>query len=213
MARTEHTAEDTALSRKLGPLPVWAWAAIGVGIALFFNKKKSSSSSSASNSGSPFGYSLASQDQAAALGAQYGSRYPIGYSDYSSGADLAGVLQQLSSQVSALGGGNSGTNQTPAVSPGNTQTGAANQTAPKPSPGFGAESIGGMTYDILGINSAAGPQGFSGYNVSGGAPVYYLAPGSTTPQQGTSAAVLGATVLTPSIYGGQISSTPTHQLT
>ena len=136
MARTDNRGgSDTeqALTRKLGPLPVWAWAAVGVAIALFWTKKKGSSSSSSSGaqSGSPFGYSLASMGQASSLaGTPYGSAYPIGYSDYSSGADLAGVLQQLSTQVSALGAGNSGTNKTPASSPGSTQTSAANQTAP-----------------------------------------------------------------------------------
>jgi hypothetical protein len=134
--REPHGGTETALSRKLGPLPVWGWAAIGIALALFFGnkKKKGAGSTDPSQTGSPFGYSLASQQQAAGLAQQYGAAYPIGYSDYSSGQDLAGVLSQLSTQISALGAGNSGTNKSPAPTPGSTQTGAANQTNPAPTP-------------------------------------------------------------------------------
>ena len=129
---------DEFLTRKLGPLPVWVWAGLGVALALYASRKKKSSSSSSGTNAmsvlqSPFGYSAAAQQQAAALGgSSLGAYYPIGYSDYSSVSDLAGVLSNLSSQITSLGAGNSGTNQSPAPSPGNTQTGAANQTAPAP---------------------------------------------------------------------------------
>ena len=124
------------LERKLGPLPVWGWAGVGVGLALLYTRKKKSSSSAGGTNAmsvlqSPYGYSQAAQAQAAALGgSSLGAYYPIGYSDYSSVADLAGVLSNLSGQITSLGGGNSGTSKSPAPSPGNTQTGAANQTAP-----------------------------------------------------------------------------------
>ena len=82
-------------------------------------------------------------------------------------------------------------------------------TAPKQY-GYGQETIGGQQFTELGINSANGPQGFSGYNVSGGAPVYFLAPGHTTPTQGTGQAIQGAQVLVPSIYDSNVSATPNH---
>ena len=112
---------------------------------------------------------------------------------------VGGQIAALGQAVSAL---QSGTTQaTPAPAP----------SAPAPSgQGFGQTTVGGQTFDILGINSASGPQGYSGYNVSGGAPVFYLAPGSTTPTEGSGQAVVGAEVLVPSIYSPFISETPTH---
>lgn len=111
--------EKLDLSRKLGPLPVWAWAGLGVAIALFWSKKKGSSSSSSSQMGSSTGYSTLAQEQAAALaGAGYGGLFPTGYSDYSSGQDLASVLSSLSTQITALGGGKTGTSTSPTPTPG-----------------------------------------------------------------------------------------------
>lgn len=74
--------------------------------------------------------------------------------------------------------------------------------------GYGQENIGGMNYSLLGIETNTGGKGFYGYNVSGGAPVYFLAPGSTSPTQGPKQIVAGAKVLVPSIYDANISATP-----
>jgi cytoskeletal protein RodZ len=130
------TSDDTAaiLTRKIGPLPVWVWAAAGVvGVLLWQRHQAATSggtSTASTSTDATTGYSAAAQQEAAALAASDGSAYPIGYSDYSSTSDLAGVLSNLSSQVATLVAGNSGTTTTKATSPGSTQTGASNQTAP-----------------------------------------------------------------------------------
>lgn len=105
------------LTRKLGPLPMWVWIAGAVAVAYWYKSRQSSSSSS----------STTAQDAVTqALAAQGVSADQFGYS----AADLGSMLQQLQSQVSMLGAGNSGTTGSGAASPGSTQTGAANQTAP-----------------------------------------------------------------------------------
>ena len=206
MAATKPATAD-ALTRKLGPLPIWAWAGIGVALALFWTKKSagSSSNSSSGQSGSPFGYSLASQQQAAGQAAgAYGSRYPIGYSDYSSGADLAGVLSQLSSQVSMLAAGNSGTNQSPAPAPGSTQTGASNQTNPAPPvinvPGLGPSYVLGPTGNPNDYQVYGGVAPWYGYAIPNG-----VGQGQTAYQKtlGTGWEYIPTSSVSPSqIYGG-----------
>ncbi len=113
---------------------------------------------------------------------------------------------------STSGAGPTGTSTgTPSSSIPNNPPASTQQTAPSSSQyGFGNVSVGGTQYTLLGVESGSGPQGYSGYNVSGGAPVYFLAPGQQTPTQGTSQAVQGAQVLVPSIYDPNISATANH---
>ena len=193
MARTDTPSAEDHLTRKLGPLPVWAWAAIGVGLALWYSKKSGSKtgSTAASVLSSPFGYSTAAQQQAAALGAgSLSAYYPTGYGNYSSTSDLADVLSQLSTQITALGGGNSGTNQSTAPSPGNTQTGAANQTSPAFTP-YGVGTIvsgapGSKITDVINFDQG-GKQGAVSVSSTGG---LYTSPGFYV--TGSAAGVAGA---------------------
>lgn len=106
--------------------------------------------------------------------------------------NIAASQQQLESFI--------GSNTVPVSTP----------TTPTAGDGFGQTTIGGVVYDVLGIETSPGAQGYSGYNVGGGAPVFYDAPGSTTPTQGTDQAVQSAQVLVPAIYGSQISATANH---
>ena len=76
--------------------------------------------------------------------------------------------------------------------------------------GYGTTALGGSEYDILG-NIGSG-QSYSGYEVGGGAPVYFETPGGGNPSTNLSAAQVaglpaGTEVLTPVSYGGQIGST------
>lgn len=102
------------------------------------------------------------------------------------------------------------TGQTTGASSGVPSAGTPATDTAAPTYGYGSESVGGQNYTLLGIETAKGPQGYSGYNVSGGAPVFYLAPGQTTPTQGSGQAVPGAQVLVPSIYDPNISTTANH---
>jgi hypothetical protein len=121
-------------------------------------------------------------------------------------ATLTSAIASVQAEVAGLNPPSAATS--PAASTAATPTAASTAKA---STGYGQTTIGGKVYDILGIMSGNSPQDYSGYNVSGGAPVYFQA-GSQAPQQGVSEAVVGAQVLTPAIYGANISTTPTHQL-
>jgi hypothetical protein len=129
------------------------------------------------------------------------------------------VLQQNPGQspqpqgtaTGTLGGaGTSSTTTTPPASTGGTPSsggGVPGASTPAQS-GYGQENIGGTEYTLLGYKTGAGSAPYPGYNVGGGAPVFYLAPGSTTPTQGFGQAVPSAQVLTPSVYDSWVSSTP-----
>lgn len=119
---------------------------------------------------------------------------------------LASFENALQGQIASLAASLPATSGTTAVAPAPNPTPSTPtpSTAPAPtSAGFSTTSIGGMTYDLLGINTQGG--GYNGYEVGGGAPVYFLAPGSTTPVQGKSQDVAGAQVLVPSIYSTEVS--------
>lgn len=102
------------------------------------------------------------------------------------------------------------TGSTPPASTGGTPSGGGGvPSASTPSQvGYGQENIGGTEYTLLGYKTGTGSAPYPGYNVGGGAPVFYLAPGSTTPTQGYGQAVPSAQVLVPSIYDPWVSAQP-----
>jgi hypothetical protein len=95
------------LTRKLGPLPMWAWIGIGVAGAYWYisRQQANAAAAAASSSTSPLTSTAALQAANGTFGAGY------------AGSDLS---SQLAGLVSMLGGGNAGTSATPAASPGNT---------------------------------------------------------------------------------------------
>lgn len=110
--------------------------------------------------------------------------------------NISAAQQQLESYI--------GSNTVPVSTPTTPSTPAT------PNEGYGQTTIGGTLYDILGIETDPGAQGYLGYNVGGGAPVFYDAPGSASPTQGNDQAVQGAQVLVPAIYGSNITATANH---
>lgn len=114
------------LTRKLGPLPVWAWAAIGVGLALLYSKRSGGSSSTGTSTGTPQAGSLTTAQQSALLQNASLGAYGSGFGYEEGIGELGDMVSQLQSQVSQLQAGNSGTTSTPATSPGSTGNAAFN---------------------------------------------------------------------------------------
>lgn len=168
----------------------WLTAGIGlaaaVGVYLYSRSRSASAASSAGGASTNATTGSGSTPDVYALspGEQVGWQGSGAYGQ----SDLSQTLQEIEQELSG---------KTTA------QNTVANQS------GYGQEIINGVTYDILGIESQSGAQGYSGYNVGGGAPVFYYEQGHN-PAQGGQEAVPGAYVLTPAIYGNQISSNPTH---
>lgn len=82
--------------------------------------------------------------------------------------------------------------------------------APAAQPGFGTIDTSQGEMVILGKEGQTGPQGYSGYDVGGGAPVFYG--NATDLSQGSALALPGNYVYTPIQYSPLVSSTATHQL-
>lgn len=175
------------LTQKFGPLPLWGWIAAGVVLLYLYQRSKGGGSSAST--------------QAATGSSSMTGEPTVTYSS-PSGLQYSGPPGELNN-ILGSGGATSPGQGTTGTSPG---SGAG---TPGTNQGFGQIKVGGTEYDILGIESGVGPQAYSGYNVSGGAPVYYYQQGKT-PQQGAGEAVQGAYVLVPSIYGKQISSSANH---
>ena len=184
------------LTRKVGPLPVWAWIAIG-GAVLYVYRRSQASSSSSSNSSQALAAQLAA--------AQAGQTVPT-ESLTTSGGTYSGPAGQAPPSI---------TNPGPSTPGGGGGTGTPTPGGGSSGPGYGTTSVGGMSYVNLGTITGAGGA-YSGYNVGGGAPVYYLTPGSSTPQvdltpQAVAALPGGTQVLTPAGYGGAVGSAPTTE--
>ena len=80
-------------------------------------------------------------------------------------------------------------------------------------PGYGTSTIGGTQYIDLGSINANSTDNYTGYNVGGGAPVFYLPPGASSPVtnltgQAVDQLPAGTQVLTPSSSASQVSSGP-----
>lgn len=119
---------------------------------------------------------------------------------------LEGQIESLSGAVSTLQGLSPGSSST-ATSSG---AAAAGSSAASSGPGFGDVSVGGQSYVELGEE---GVGSYYGYNVGGGAPVYYEDPGSTNLQtdltpEAVAGLPAGTEVLTPSFWGSQVSANP-----
>lgn len=126
---------------------------------------------------------------------------------------LEGQIESLSGAVSVLQG-STGLSSGSGASSGSGSSSSAPPpaAAPPSSPGFGfgSQSIGGQDYIELGQE---GVGSYYGYNVAGGAPVYYETPGSNQLEtdltsQAVSGLPAGTEVLTPSFWGPQVSANP-----
>lgn len=122
---------DEALSKKLGPLPVWVWISGVIGGYLVYRQRKAASGSSTTGTTDQGLNTLQNLAQAQSI------LNGLGTYDTTSPA-VNGLQTQLSSleqQVSMLGAGNSGTTQSGAVAPGSTST--SGQSTPPPPSGLG----------------------------------------------------------------------------
>jgi hypothetical protein len=170
-------------------------AALGAGgivvaIALYVRSKNASSSSSGASSTTPATADTTSSDLYNALEGQ-----------------IANLQQGASS-----GAGQGQTWKGRKVAGGATVVAPATPAAPAAPnvEGYGTTALGGSEYDILG-NIGSG-QAYSGYEVGGGAPVYFETPAGGNPETNLNASQVaglpaGTEVLTPVSYGGQIGST------
>ena len=78
--------------------------------------------------------------------------------------------------------------------------------APAAQPGFGTINTSQGEMVILGKETTGGPQGYSGYDVGGGAPVFYG--NATDLSQGSALALPGNYVYTPAEFASQVTKTP-----
>ena len=127
----------------------------------------------------------------------------LNYGPYGPPATGTGVLQPI---VLNTGGSSAPTSTLNNTGGGGSPVPAGNPAA-TPGEGIIQTALGPMI--ILGKETGNGPQAFTGYNVGGGAPVYYG--NATSLSQGASQAIAGNLVYTPAQYGQFVSATPTHQ--
>ncbi len=141
-------------------------------------------------------------------------------SDTTGTDEFSGVEDQilgLQSAVLGMAAAGSAPPSTGALSPGTIP--APVPASPAPSaptgPGYGTQSFGGASYVDLGYlasSSAPGFASFGGYNVGGGAPVFFDEPGSASlltnlsPEQ-VAGLPAGTELLTPTAYAGSVAST------
>lgn len=193
------------LTRKtVGGIPNWVLLAGGVVLVyVVVNRNKGSQSSSSQQSATA---ALQAENQALQQELAYS-----GYAGYS-GAGYGGYGASGSSGSSGSSGGSGGSGGSPPPS------------SPAPAPpaaqnvyGYGTDLYGGSQYVDLGQvgnTYAQGKLGGDFYNVSGGVPVGFVYPGQSTVQYGVAAekaAPIGTEVVTPYIYGGNVSKTATAQ--
>jgi Flp pilus assembly protein TadG len=136
----------------------------------------------------------------------------------------ADLYNELESQIASLGqqtssgkrqGQRTGSGTATAATGTTTSTSSSAPSAP-PVTGYGETTLGGAAYDVLGDIGSG--QAYSGYEVGGGAPVWFETPGGATPETNLSAAQVaglpaGTEVLTPVAYGGEIGSAPVSSTT
>ena len=179
------------LTRKsIGGMPNWVLlAGGGVLIYILVSKKSSTTTSTAATTVPTSG--IPAQGSASQIPV-----YVLQPSGGSSGGSSGGTSKSSGTPNSGGGTPNSGDGTPGATTP-------TESTA-----GYGQQMIGGTQYTLLGYKTGGGSAPYPGYNVGGGAPVFYLAPGSTTPTQGFGQAVPSAEVLTPSAYDSWVSPKP-----
>ena len=183
-----------SLTKPWHGLPVWAWLAGGgvlAGLAYYMYTQHQASSAVTSGSGT----------STSAPSAGYSSTG--GYPSYGSPATTVVPSGLQTSELLQLLQDMQGLKSTPTTTP--TSTPTATPTSKQPGYGIIQTAKGPMV--ILGQETGTGPVAFSGYNVGGGAPVYY---GNTKNLvQGLSQATPGNYVYTPASFGSFVSST-TH---
>ena len=191
------------LSRKIGPLPVWGWIAVAVvGIYLYRRYTAgsgTSSSTTSSSTGTPTAVTEPTETITTPSGSYTGPADNVPYS----------VLTGGTTATTSTG---STATTTPTTTPGTTST--ATPGSGSGVPGYGEQTVAGQQFITLGTTGPGGA--FSGYNVGGGAPVYFLTPGSTTPEvnltpQAVQALPGGTQVLTPAGYAGAVQGAPTQE--
>lgn len=183
---------ENALTRKIGPLPAWGWAALGVGgflVYKFFIAKKKTSTTL------PTG-STAVSATAVTPGAagSYGGGGGTGATPTQLG-NVLGSIQTLTGRYATLTAKyrtlttkyQTAQKQAAAEAAAVTKaTAAEKQTQAQVSglkgPNLGVTNLGGQLYDVLGTFKTTGA--YTGYNVGGGAPVYFTWTGNGTPTQG-----------------------------
>ena len=157
------------LSKKYGGVPLYVYLGVGaIGVAgLWYERKKSAAAAAAaaaaaSANGSTTGTQAASASSPVAAGT-----YGTGYSDGGIGADtLAAILASQAGTTSSTTSTTTASGTTSTATP--TTSTAATPTTLVQAQGNG--DAGNQLLDILG--SITGANTFTGYNVSGGAPVY-----------------------------------------
>jgi hypothetical protein len=192
------------LTKKFGPLPMWAWAGLAVGGYLIYRMRKASEAASTAASSTTASGTSTPTELTPVQSA--GTGYTSGGSGYTGGGGSGNTPAGYQYQGPGVGTGSIG-----AVPTGATAVTSAASAAPAaPATGYGTSTFGGVPYITLG--TIVGPGGaYSGYNVGGGAPVFYATPGSSNLQTNlTPAAVAalpgGTQVFTPQGYAGAVSS-------
>ena len=154
------------LSKKYGGVPLYVYLGVGaIGVAgLWYERRKSAAAAAAAAAASANGSTTGTQAASASAPVAAGT-YGTGYSDGGIGADTLAAI--LASQAGTTSSTSTTTASTSGTSSGTTST-AATPTTLVQAQGNG--DAGNQLLDILG--SITGANTFTGYNVSGGAPVY-----------------------------------------
>ena len=162
------------LSKKYGGVPLYVYLGVGaIGVAgLWYERRKSAAAAAAAAAASANGSTTGTQAASASAPVAAGT-YGTGYSDGGIGADtLAAILASQAGTGSSTSSTTTATGQTtsniPGSAPVSTIGTAATPTTLVQAQGNG--DAGNQLLDILG--SITGANTFTGYNVSGGAPVY-----------------------------------------
>jgi len=182
--------DSSFLTKKIGPLPFWAWAGIlAVGLYLY---RRSTGSSSATTSTASTGVSPPTETITTAGGTYTG---PVNSAPSSITNPAAGTAPGTGATSPGNGGG----------TPGQTDTTVT--TAPTSIPDL--FTIGGEQYQEIGTITGAGGN-YYGYEVGGGAPVYFGNTGGVSQLSGPSAieaAPVGTDVYVRASDAGNLSPT------
>lgn len=174
------------LTRKVGPLPAWGWAAAAGGGFIFIRWWRSRTAAASSATPTSANYNATVPDPSA-------YQEPTASLTTPGGFNYTGPLSGLESLIpqGALAQTSGGTAPTPVASPG---MGTINL------PGIG-QSI------VLGQIGQGGS--YTGYNVTGGAPVYFG--NANAVSQGAGQETAGAYAYTPISYANLVSAGPSTE--
>jgi len=177
------------LTHKLGPLPIWAWAGIAL-VAVYLYRRYSSGATTTATTTASTGVSPPTETITTAGGTYSG---PVNAAPSS----ITNPAQPVSTVTT-----DSGAPGTGASSPGNGggtpgQTTATTTTVPSTLPS--TVNLGGQSLIPIGTITGAGGQ-YYGYNVAGGAPVLFQAPGAATAAQLSGPSAIEAEPVGTSVY-------------